>query len=360
MKRLVIDIAAIRCNLSVIRERAGTSVIYGALTGDGYGVGLAELAGILRENGIDRFAVNSTDDARTLRTGGFETEEILMLHSTMDPRAISTMLDLNVVFTIGSQEAGELLNRLAGEKEQLAKAHILIDTGMGFGGFLPQEKDKLLSLYQYLPYVEPTGIYTHLYSAGNDITASLDRFSSAVDAIRLAGFEPGLCHAASSSALMTYGHTQLSAVRVGSAVLGQCRAKKGEELKGCCHGEATLDSVRWLPKGSTIGNEQLATLRQDTRVAIIPVGYLNGFGQEHSRQISLLARAGSWVNQHLRSVTINGQQARIIGKVRATETAIDVSDIQCQPGDIALFDIDPLFAQGLERYFVDSLEDAEA
>lgn len=359
MKRLVIDIAAIRYNISVIRERAGASVIYGALTGDGYGIGLLELAGILRENGIDRFAVNSTDDARTLREGGFETEEILMLHSTMDPQNIETMLKLNVVFTIGSQEAGELLNKLAGKKGQLAKAHILIDTGMGFGGFLPQEREKLLSLYQYLPYIEPTGVYTHLYAAGNDITASLDRFSSALDVIRMAGFDPGMCHAASSSALMTYGHTQLSAVRVGSAVLGQCRSKKSADLKECCHGEATLDSVRWLPKGSTIGNEQLATFRQDTRVAIIPVGYLNGFGQEHSKQFSLLARAGSWVNQHMRSVTINGQQAKIIGKVRATETAIDVSDIQCQPGDIARFDIDPLFAQGLERYFVDTAPEGE-
>lgn len=359
MKRLVIDTAAIRYNISAIRKRAGTSTIYGALTGDGYGIGLLELAGILRENGIDRFAVNATDDAVSLRQGGFETEEILMLHSTMDPTAINTMLELNVVFTIGSQEAAELLNKLAGQKERLAKAHILIDTGMGFGGFLPQEKEKLLSIYQYLPYVEPTGVYTHLYAAGNDITASLDRFSTALDVIRMAGFDPGICHAASSSALMTYGHTQLGAVRVGSAVLGQCRSKKGEELKECCYGEATLDSVRWLPKGSTIGNEQLSTLRQDTRVAIIPVGYLNGFGQEHSKQFSLLARAGSWVNQHMRSVTVGGQQAKIIGKVRATETAIDVSDIKCKPGDIARFDIDPLFAQGLKRHFIDTAADYE-
>jgi len=359
MKRLVIDTAAIRYNISLIRQRAQGSVIYAALAGDGYGIGLVELAGILRENGIDRFAVNATADAQALRAGGFETEEILMLHSTMDPDNIRLLLDLNAVFTVGSQEAGELLNRLAGQQEKLARAHILIDTGMGFGGFLPQEKDKLLSIYQYLPYVEPVGVYTHLYSAGHDITASMDRFSTALDNIRVAGFEPGICHAASSSALMSLAHTQLSAVRVGSAILGQCRSRKGEELRLCCHGEATLDSVRWLPKGSTIGNEQLSTLRQDTRIGIIPVGYLNGFGQEHSRQISLLARAGSWVNQHMRSVTVGGQQARIIGRIRANETAIDLTDIDCKPGDIVTFDIDPIFAQGLERRFVDSVDTEE-
>jgi len=95
MKRLVIDTAAIRYNISLIRQRAQGSVIYAALAGDGYGIGLVELAGILRENGIDRFAVNATADVtvavvirRALRHSAANSSAQAR-HSRMRPRSHS-------------------------------------------------------------------------------------------------------------------------------------------------------------------------------------------------------------------------------------------------------------------------------
>lgn len=356
MKRLVIDTAAIRHNISVIQKKAGPSVIYGVLAGDGGGAGLTELAGLLRESGVDRFAVSELNDARTLREQGFEQEEILLLHPTADAGELEQLLELDVVCTLASSEAGAALNALAGERSCRAKAQILIDTGMGFGGFLPSEQEKLLSLYQHLPYLEINGVYTHLHAAGNDINGQLDQFSIALDEIRAAGYDPGLCHAASSSALMAFGHTQLNAVRVGSALLGQCRRRRGTKLTCCCHGEASLDTVRWLPKGSTVGNERLVTLRQPTRVAVLPVGYLNGFGLRRPGCRSFSDLMKSLFRRRDRYVTVSGQRARIIGRINALETAIDVSDLKCAPGDVAVFDIDPAFARGLERVYLDGTD----
>ena len=84
MKTLVIERDALKHNISVVKERAGEAVIYAVLTGDGQGAGLVELARVLREEGIGRFAVSEVAEAAALRKAGFVEEEILMLRPTTD------------------------------------------------------------------------------------------------------------------------------------------------------------------------------------------------------------------------------------------------------------------------------------
>ena len=99
MKKLVLERDALKNNIDVIRERAGSAVIYGVLTGDGYGAGAVDLARLLREEGIVRFAVGEAAEAAALRKAGFVEEEILMLRSTTDREELEQLIDLNVVCT---------------------------------------------------------------------------------------------------------------------------------------------------------------------------------------------------------------------------------------------------------------------
>ena len=138
MKTLVIERDGLKHNISVVKERAGEAVIYGVLTGDGQGAGLVELARTLREEGIGRFAVGEVAEAAALRKAGFVEEEILMLRCNTDREELDQLLDLNVVCTIGSVDTGLALNAVAEGRSTVAEAHIQIDTGMGFGGFLAE------------------------------------------------------------------------------------------------------------------------------------------------------------------------------------------------------------------------------
>ena len=141
MLQLVFDRAAIKHNIAAVKRRAGKSIIYAILTADGYGAGLVELATLLRDDGIGHFAVTDVADARKLRKAGFVEEEILMLRSTTDSNELNELLDLNVVCTVGSYETGVALNALAEQRSTIAVAHVLVDTGMGLGGFLPAEPE---------------------------------------------------------------------------------------------------------------------------------------------------------------------------------------------------------------------------
>ena len=353
MKRLVLEKEAIKKNIARIKDKAGSAIIYAVLTGDAYGAGLVEMAKLLQNEGITRFVVSEPEEAEKLRKAGFVEEEILMLRSTTDREELEKLIDLNVICTIGSYDAGVALNGIAEGRATIVEAHIQVDTGMGFGGFVLSEPDKILSMYRYLPNVALSGIHTQLHTAIGGKKAAeqqIDQFRQALELIHAAGFETGVAHAAGSYALMKYDFARLDGVRVGSAFLDRGR----KDLRGLArvgYGEATLEEIRWLPKGHTVGKDKQIVLKNPTRVATLPVGYQNGFGVENVRKGGLWAAVRRWWKSRRSYVMVGSQRVRVLGRPGAIETLLDVTDIKCACGDLAVFEIDPLYAKGLKKEY---------
>ena len=354
MKTLVIERDALKNNISVVKERAGGAVIYGVLTGDGQGAGTVELARALRSQGIGRFAVSEVSEAAALRKAGFVEEEILMLRCTVDREELEQLLDLNVICTVGSQDSGMALNGVAEARSTVAEAHIQVDTGMGFGGFLASEPEKLLSTFRNLPNIAVSGVCTQLYTKsrkGRALSAQLAEFNQVVAAIHAAGFETGTVHAAGSYVLMHHRAARLGGVRAGTVLMGRCRRVRGDGLRRVGYGEVTVEETRWVPKGHIVGGNTPGPVKQDTRVAVLPVGYQNGFGMARPWAGGFFAALRRWLAQRQITVRINGQKARVIGGVGAMETIVDVTELKCAAGDKAVFDIDPIFAKGFVREY---------
>ena len=354
MRTLVIEKSALKNNLAVIKERAAGAVIYANLSGDGGGVGTVPLARLLRDDGINRFTVSEIAQAEALRREGFVEEEILMLRSTTDREELEQLVDLNVVCTISSVDSGMALNALAENRSTVAEAHLQVDTGMGLGGFLVSEPEKLLLAYRSLPKVALSGIYTQLHAAKpNDpeTRQQLRQFRQVLDTIHAAGFETGVVHAAGSFSLLHDQEARLDGVRAGSAILGRCRRTRDDGLKTVGYGQAPITEVRWLPKGHTVGVDRPVRLKRPTRVAILPVGFQHGFGVERPRACGLWGALLRWRREGCRSVRIGGQRAKVIGSVGASETILDVTRLKCAAGDIASFEMEPLYARGFTVEF---------
>ena len=341
MRKLVIKKASVKNNIKVIKERSGSAAIYAVLTGNGCGAGTVEMAQLLRAEGINRFGVSEVEEAAALRGAGFVEEEILMLRATTSREELERLVDLNVVCTISSVDTVMALNALAENRYTVAEAHIQVDTGMGFGGFLVSEPEKILLAYRSLPNVALSGIYTQLHAApGRDDT------DQQLDAIHDAGFETGTVHAAGSYALMHRELARLDAVRAGSVLMGRCRRSGNDGLLVVGSGEVNVSEVRWLPKGHTVGADHPVALKKPTRVAVLPVGYLHGFGVERPRNSGFWAMLCRWHRQRRASVVIGGQRAKVIGRIGATETVVNITNLKCSAGDVASFEIDPMFAKG--------------
>lgn len=353
VKRLVIDTRVVKNNLQTIKKRVGGVPIYAVLTADARGAGFLQMAELLHASGLTRFAVSEPGEAQALRKAGLVEEEILMLRSTANRSELEELMDLGVVCSIGSPEAGMALNALAEGRSTVAEAHVQVDMGTGYGGLVSSEPDKILSMFQNLQNVAISGIYTHFQpvSSRKKAEAQLAEFSALVQSIQRAGFETGTVHAAGSYSTLHYDFSHLGAVRVGSALLGRCRRAKegGLQQVGFC--EATIEDIRWLPAGHTVGYDAPVRLKRPIRAATLAVGYQNGLGVTAARPSSLLELLRRWRGKDKPAARIGNQRVKIVGQVGAMETLIDVTGLKCSPGDLVQLELDPLYAKGMSKVY---------
>ena len=102
MRAYIVEKEALDHNIRVLQKKAGETIIWGVVKGDGYGLGCTKLASILASHGINYFAVTQIEEAERLRLSGLETAEILMMSCTCDRSQIQRLMNLNVIFTVGS------------------------------------------------------------------------------------------------------------------------------------------------------------------------------------------------------------------------------------------------------------------
>ncbi len=349
MRKLVIERAAVKNNLSVIQKRTGGAAICAVLSGSGAGEGVVPMARLLRDMGIGHFAVSEIQDLEQLRMAGFVDEEILMLRSTTDAEELEQLLDLNAVCTISSVDSGMALNAQAARRSTVAAARIQIDTGLGFGGFLAGEPEKILLAYRSLPNVALEGVCTQIHFGKHGDSASraqLEQFRGVLDTIQKAGYETGTVHAAGCLTLPRSEEFHFDGVVAATDIMGRCPRTRGDGLVTVGYGETPVTEVRWLPKGHTVGGDRPVRLRRSTRIAVIQVGFMNGFGMQQPENSSLAGCIRSWQERRHVFVHIRGQAVPVLGSIGANETVLNVTGLKCSAGDLATFDIDPMFASG--------------
>lgn len=359
MKAYVVEKEALSHNIELLQKMANGVPIWAVLKGNGYGIGVLPLARHLAEAGIDHFCVTEVREAELLRENGFEDASILMLRSTGDPAELNRLMDLRVILTIGSWETACAINAIAAERADVVEAHLKIDTGMGRYGFLPDELDQLLPIFRYMPGLHVTGIYTHLHSAFCSQKATIaqaEAFQGVLDQLHAADCETGMAHMLNSAGLLKYPQYAMDGVRVGSAILGRVSVHGNFGLTRIGECQATVEELRWLPKGHSCGYGAGWTAKKPTRVAVFSVGWYHGFGVEMGNDLFRFRDCLRGVLRNLRqmifkkhiTVTVNGKKCRVLGHIGMLHTCVDVTNVPCAVGDPAVFDLKPLLLKGIE------------
>ena len=349
MKNLVIDLRVVRNNLRAIKDCAEGVHVFVDISANAGGMGLLPVAQFLREEGIRNFVVSDTGDAKLLRQNDFAKERLMMLRSTADPNEITELLSYGVICTAGSYDAAVAINGIAESRNLIADIQVMIDTGLGCYGFQPTELDKVAAIYKYMSSLNVIGTFT-TFSASwrkkKQTFAQMDKFNLALDRIIEMGFEPGTAHAVDSAALFKYKIDLMDAVRVDTALTGRIPGKPVQGLNRVGYIEAGLEEVGWHPKGHTIGSERGFVTKAPTKIAVLSVGYYHGFGVDRYIVERSLFDIVKW-RRRTTFVRINGQKARVLGSVGLMHTLVDVTNIDCTVGDIALLDVDPVNVKGL-------------
>ena len=352
MKVYFADSKAISGNLHEILKRAGKRTVWAVLKGSGYGLGVEAMANFCREAGIHHFAVTEPAEADAIRRTGTADESILMLRPTTDPNEIRVLLVRDVIFTVASQQDAVTLAGVARDAEMCAKAHIKIDTGMGRYGFKPEQKQEILSCFQYHEVIRFCGLYTHFanaFKSKKSAQIQSEKLNQVAALIREAGYDPGHIHAGNSAALFRCPEYCFDGVRVGSAILGRLPFRTGSLTRvGVC--QAALEEVRWLDKGDTCGYGSAWKAKRPTRIAVLPVGWYHGYTTEYGHDVfrvrdclrqMLSGLKGIFLRRKL-TVRVGNEKCRVLGHVGMLHTVIDITDKNCGAGDIASLEINPL------------------
>lgn len=332
-----VDLDAIAHNVQAIKAHTGQGVkLMAVVKANAYGHGAAEVARTALQHGADWLAVARADEGVRLRQAGIAAP-ILVMNYTL-PDAIEEALWHDLTLTLTELETAQAISALAQRLGRRAAVHIKVDTGMGRFGLLPDEVLPFVEKVTALPGLYLEGLFTHFAVADladKDYTWQQFRHFQRVRAsLAAAGHAIPLCHAANSAATLDLPEMHLDAVRVGIAMYGLRPSSEIEPavpLRPALSFKSHVARVRTLPAGSSISYGRTYITPRPMPVALVPVGYGDGYHR-------LLSNRGA--------VLINGRRAPIVGRVCMDQLIVDVSQV----GPVALnSEVVLIGSQGDER-----------
>ncbi len=306
--------------------------IIAVVKANAFGHGAGETARIFQDAGADFFAVTTPGEAMELRAAGI-TGRILVFLPPL-PEQVGALLAADLELTVGDAASLDAVADKARAAGLTASVHLKVDTGMGRLGALPSEALAMAQKIADAPSLRFAGIYTHFARAlEKDETATrrqFDEFDRVLRGLERAGIDPGLRHCANSAALVRFPDLRLDAVRPGTILYGQYPSgavPRALDLRETWRMQARVVAVRHVPKGTAVGYGGEYVTRRPTTLAVLPVGYADGFTVVPASVASGWRGLKNWLRPAPITVTVRGRRAPVIGRVAMQICTADVTDI---------------------------------
>lgn len=360
MKLLEVNSKDLEYNIEKILTRAGDTKIIAVVKGNGYGLGLKEFSGFLVNHGINYLAVSSVEEAVELANMNLNAK-ILCMEATSIEEEIATLLDNGVIITIGNYDSAVILNRLAKKKNRKAVTHFKIDTGFSRYGFCYKDKEIIYKAISDNPSIFVEGVYSHFSSAyfenQNYTDLQLSRFRAVKTYLEEKNIEIPMYHIANSSAFLTRDDVFFDAVRIGSAFLGRISVKNTIELKRIGMLKSNVVELKEIDAGTPVGYSNSVIAKKKTKLAIVPVGYADGFNVEIANDTFKFVDKLRILKNNFMTlfkdnkiyVFIDNVKYPVIGRVGMNHFAVDISNSNVKINDEVKIDMSPILVSSKIR-----------
>lgn len=320
---LKVNLSALVDNVRYFRSKlAPTTKLTCMVKAFAYGAGSVEVSKALQASGlVDYLAVAVADEGVELRRAGITLPIIIM-----DPEvaAMDLILENNLEPNVYSHQSLKTVIAAAEAKGlENIPIHIKIDSGMHRLGFYREDMPWLIDRLTHQKAVRVASVFSHL--AGSDeaqfdeFTLSQIKYFDACAEELKAGLNYQIIkHICNSAGIERFADYQFDMCRLGIGLYGFSFV--GAKLRNVCTLETTILSVKTVKAGETIGYGRHTTLSEDRTIAVIPIGYADGFDRRFSNYGG--------------SVWVRGQRCPVVGNVCMDQAMVDVTGADARPGDI--------------------------
>ena len=319
-----INLSAIKHNVAFYQSRLPKEVkILAMVKASSYGSGAEKVAPYLQHAGITNFGVAFADEGVELRQAGITSSIVVM---NPDPEHSDLIIEHQLEPAIYSfEQLDEFITALIHRNISAYPIHLKFDTGMHRLGFSPADKERVLAVINSQPEVRIRGIYSHLADADNPNHSSftqkqLASFDAIVSYFRENSSDSFLAHILNSEGSLRYPEHCYDMIRLGISMYGYT---ENQDLKPSLEASvswySSISQIKAVPKGDFIGYGISFEAPEDMKIAIVPVGYADGFRR------SLSNGKGC--------VYIHGIKCPVVGRVCMDMIMVDITSVNAKIND---------------------------
>jgi len=317
---LEIDLNAISKNIGAIQNFVGKQTdIMAIVKANAYGHGLISASKAALKGGAKTLGVALPQEGLQLREAGIQAP-ILILGPILPPDA-RTLIHNNLSAVISNTESLQALAKAAKAKNTQAHIHLKVDTGMGRIGCTSAEGLELIHQIQQTSHIYLEGIMSHIawenLEDHDKIHTQIQHFQSFLQ--QCAPIQPHWRHIANSATTLQFPHAHYDLVRVGLLTYGLPPLNTPLQLTPALSLKAQITQIRDLMPGQTLSYGGTFTLTRPSRIALIPLGYADGYNRHLSNRAQVL---------------VHNTRCPVVGTICMDLTLIDVTDVpQTKLGD---------------------------
>ena len=321
--------SALDRNIAALKTLAGKRQLALSVKANAYGHGLMELVSMVTHNAaVDYLAVHSFEEALTIRRAGWERR--IMLLGPVAAEHLEALFEFDIEPAIFTLETLRELGRISHRRGQSLRTHLKLETGTNRQGILESDIPAFAALYkQYASLGKPYAASMHFANI-EDTTSheyadrQLDEFQRLLKKLKVAKISPSVCHTACSAAMILFEKTRFDLVRPGISLYGYWSSKEtylSYRLSGGDNDIFTpvlawktrITQIKKVPADAFIGYGCTYRTTAPTKLALLPIGYSDGFPRALSNRGHVL---------------INGKRAPIRGRICMNLTMVDVTHIK--------------------------------
>lgn len=280
---LQIDFGAIRNNIRVFKSHLSNETkLLCMVKASSYGSDAIKMGRFLEQLGVDYLGVAYPDEGIELRDHGVKLPILVM---NCEEEAFSTCIKHRLEPAIYSLlQLDAFIQELILSGGSLYPIHIKLETGMNRLGFDANGLGRLIQKLNTQPEVRVASVYSHLAETNleksKNVEEQITRFTEMSAKIQMAISYTIARHILNSEGILNYGHAEFDMVRLGIGMYGITENSGVKaKLSSAIEWHSAVSQVKQLRIGDTVGYGRTFTAIKDMQIAVVPVGYADGFSR---------------------------------------------------------------------------------